>query len=520
MKKLFFIAAALFAALTIHAEMVSVDLSNPSVILDRGTATFSYAENVLTVNWEVTDTWGAAGIELPLNNLMDIHSISFEYIGDGAVIGLIPYVRDIDGIRWWDAASWSSLEVTEWTPVTVVPNTDLWDGPQHGYGDKAFNKLGFIANPENPTSGVFQLRNITITYGETAPPAGSDTLRYNGEILPRISAFTREQCGTVGNINVDEVSGIACSRTTPGYIWMESDNYGTHIVATTEQGQQKVMQVNLNTNGYGIRYWDWEDLCGGIYDGKNYLFIGAFGDNNEEDDFYSIVYFEEPVITEGGETTITPSQIQFQYPDGRSHNCEALMYDNVEQMLYIITKVYYDVCKVYSLPMSLTYGDAPQTLTHVCDLGVRSDIGFNEKGVQCLGFHLVTAADISPDGKYILIKNHNNITGYAEYSWVLYWERQEGESVADAVKRQPSVLDCYEYEWQGEAICWLDDDVFYTTSDSDMGSNPPIYKYTRVQGWGVQNIASEKERKVVMIDHILYVQTPKGLYTVDGRKVQ
>ena len=520
MKKLFFLATVLFAALSMQAEMITVDLTNPSVIFENGSATPAYADGELTVNWEVTVGWGVAGVELALSDLMDVYSISFEYMGDGAEIGLIPYIRDVDGIRWWDNSSWSSLAATEWTSMTIVPNTDLWDGPTYAYGEKAFNKIGFIANPSTAVTGVFKLRNIVISYGEMAPPAGSDTLVYNGEILPRISAFTREQCGTVGNINIDEVSGIACSRVTPGYLWMESDNYGTHIVATTEQGQQKVMQVNLNTNGYGIRYWDWEDLCGGVYEGKNYLFIGAFGDNDEEDDFYSIVYFEEPAITEGGETTITPKQIQYQYPDGKSHNCEALMYDNVEKVLYIITKVYYDVCKVYSLPMSLNYGDAPQTLTHVCDLGVRSDIGFNDKGVQCLGFHLVTAADISPDGKYILIKNHNNITGYAEYSWVLYWERQEGESVADAVKRQPSVLDCYEYEWQGEAICWLDDDVFYTTSDSDMGSNPPIYKYTRVQGWGVQNIASEKERKVVMIDHILYVQTPKGLYTVDGRKVQ
>ena len=317
---------------------------------------------------------------------------------------------------------------------------------------------------------------------------------------------------------MDEVSGIACSRVTPGYIWMESDNFGTHVIATDEQGQHKYMQVNLNTQGYDIRYWDWEDLCGGVYEGKNYIFIGAFGDNKEEDDFYSIVFFEEPEIIDGGEMTLTPNQIQFVYPDGKSHNCESMMYDNVEQMLYIVTKVYYDVCQVYSLPMSLNYGTEAQTLTYVCDLGLKSDIGFNDGGIQCRGFHLATAADISPDGKYILIKNHNNIEGEADYSWILYWERQEGESIADVVKRQPVVLDCYEHEWQGEAICWLNDDVFYTTSDSD--GEPPIYKYTRVEGWGVQNVAEDITNKLIMIGKMLYVRTQNGLYTLDGRKVQ
>ena len=211
-----------------------------------------------------------------------------------------------------------------------------------------------------------------------------------------------------------------------------------------------------------------------MYNGKNYLFIGAFGDNNEERNDYCIVWFEEPEIT-GGQINITPSRINFQYPEGKKHNAEAIMYDNVEQMLYVITKVYYDVCQVFKLPFRTDYGSTKQTLEYVCDLGVKADLGEGSKPDK--GFHLVTAADITPDGKYILIKNQNNTN--ADYSWILLWERQEGESVADALKRQPQPLKCYEVEWQGEAICWKDNDTFFTTSDSDQGERPPLYKYTR-----------------------------------------
>ena len=297
-------------------------------------------------------------------------------------------------------------------------------------------------------------------------------LTYNGVELAWNTEFERT---LVDYLNPDavipEVSGIACSRVTPGYIWMQSDEIQDYLIATDETGQTRYAKVQFPGENY---LWDWEDLCGGVYNGKNYLFIGAFGDNNEERNDYCIVWFEEPEIT-GGQINITPSRINFQYPEGKKHNAEAIMYDNVEQMLYVITKVYYDVCQVFKLPFRTDYGSTKQTLEYVCDLGVKADLGEGSKPDK--GFHLVTAADITPDGKYILIKNQNNTN--ADYSWILLWERQEGESVADALKRQPQPLKCYEVEWQGEAICWKDNDTFFTTSDSDQGERPPLYKYTR-----------------------------------------
>ena len=353
---------------------------------------------------------------------------------------------------------------------------------------------------------------ITAVSCNAAPP-----LTYNGEVLEWNYSWRKQQCGTLDiKENIIEVSGIACSRVTPGYIWMQSDETVKYIIATDETGEKRACKVKFDKS---IR-WDWEDMSGGVYNDVNYLFIGAFGDNEETDGNYSIVYFEEPAIDPENqpEITITPRNIKYVYPDGKKHNNEALMYDNREQMIYIITKVYYDVCQVFRIPFRLDYGDETQTLEYVCDLGVKSDLGEGSKPYK--GFHLVTGADISPDGKYILIKNHNNIV--ATYCWVLYWVRQDGESVADAVKRQPQPIKAYNtYEWQGEAICWLDDDTFYTTSDADDG-NPPIYKFTRKWGEDIENAqsAEAKANHLVMIDNTLYVRSNNQLYTLDGRKVQ
>ena len=192
------------------------------------------------------------------------------------------------------------------------------------------------------------------------------------------------------------------------------------------------------------------------------------------------------------------------------------MYDSIEQMIYIITKKYYQPCKVYRLPFRLDYGNEVQKLEYVCDLGIQSDLGEGPNPSQ--GFHLVTAADISPNGKYILIKNHNNIS--AVFSWTLIWERDGNESITETLKRQPEVIGCYQYESQGEAICWLDNHVFYTTSDAD-GWNPPIYLYYQSYPEGIENVADQKKTKELVLEgNILYIRTQEGLFTLDGRRAR
>ncbi len=334
---------------------------------------------------------------------------------------------------------------------------------------------------------------------------------YNGDTLDFNDDFVRTTSGYLKTASVlPEISGIACSRVTPGYIWMESDDY-RNVVATDEKGTMAYLKLsfsNLPSRN------DWEDMCGGVYNDKNYLFIGAFGDNNATKGNYHIFYFEEPEINAGTTTvnkTIEASYIKFQYPDGL-HNAEAIMYDNIEQTIYIITKIYYDVCCVYSLPMSFDYGDEVQTLTKVCELGVKADLGADGQH----GFHLVTAADISPDGSLILIKNHNN--NLPSLSVTLLWKRNGEESISETLKRQPENMACYKEEWQGEAICWLDTTTFYTTSDEDEG-NPPIYKYVSRSATSLDYLpaANSSGYQLVIVNGNLCIRQKEHLYSLQGQ---
>ena len=531
MKKMYLFAVAMCAAMTISAAVVDIDMSKAQSTSTAGSATLAYDEATgeLTVNWIVNSGWEVTGVNIPLRSISGIIGIQAEYQGDGAEVDLLHYLVDEQGNYWWQANGGVGLESTEWQSVSFTPNTPLWCTPTYEFGASPMLGLRFVANPAEPTTGTFKLRNVKlITSGEGGeiinPEGQSLPLTYYGEVLPINTEFERIMIGQVGkNIGIPEVSGIACSRVTPGYIWMQSDetdkDTNPFIVATDETGSVLGAKVSFDK----VYRWDWEDMCGGVYNGKNYLFIGGFGDNNHTDGEYCIIYFEEPAIDPAHpNVSVAAKRIKFEYPDHQKHNCESMMYDNIEQKLYIVTKVYDNVNQVFSLPFRLDYGDTQQTLTYVCDLGITSDIGEGEySGAihRYKGFHLATAADISPDGKYILIKNHNNYV--AIYSWVLLWERQDGETIEQTLKnRQPQVIDCYEYEWQGEAIAWRDNLTFYTTSDSDIASEPPIYKYTRQAGEGFEMVNDgAKKNRIICMDNVLYLQTERGLFTLDGKQI-
>jgi hypothetical protein len=285
-------------------------------------------------------------------------------------------------------------------------------------------------------------------------------INYNGTSLQENNEFTRTECGTAFKDVLPEISGLACSRTTPGYLWTHGDeNTGSNkkIIAINPNAQSKndelVMTVNISGDPGRD---DWEDIATGVYGNTNYVFVGAFGDNNLKfNDNYYIYYFEEPAISSGTQT-VAVNYIRFGYPDNQPHNTETLMYDNVEQMFYIVDKVKSGICHLYKLPFSTTYGTGVQRLTEVCALGNGSK------------FNYCTGGDITPDGQWMAIKSK---------PYVLLWERQGSESLSQTAQRNPVQVMAYKEEEQGESLAWFNDSIFYTTSDSK--SNTPIYKYVR-----------------------------------------
>lgn len=283
----------------------------------------------------------------------------------------------------------------------------------------------------------------------------ADGISYDGTKLTLCEDFTRTECGTMSKNTMKETSGMACSRQTPGYLWALGDeNTGDNrkIVAVTPSG---ALTMTAKITSSGSDRDDWEDIATGVYNGQNYLFIGAIGDNNcQFNDAYYIYYVAEPAIA-SGTVTLNVNYIRFGYPDNQAHNTETLMYDNIEQRFYIADKVD-GVCHLYYLPFRTDYGTSVQRLTEVCALGNGSK------------FKEATGGDITPDGKWMAIKNEK---------YVLLWERQGTESLTVTAQRRPEQIAAYEEETQGESLAWADPTTFYTTSDAK--KDTPMYRYVR-----------------------------------------
>ena len=282
------------------------------------------------------------------------------------------------------------------------------------------------------------------------------------------STFVRERVGTAYGKDLAEISGMVCSRVTPGYLWVQGDD-SYKVRAMTPEGKFSTT-IRLHDS-----YRDWEGLSGGVYNDTNYLFVGVFGDNDlRYKDKYYIYYFEEPEVVDG-EVKVEKKILHFGYPDGKAHNAEVIMYDNIENKIYIVDKwnTFNSTGMVYSLPFSSEMNlDTMHVLTEECQLGGSNM--YVAVGDVAVLVQNPTGGDITPDGKTIMIKNER---------FMLIWEREmvdgQLESVGTTLARMPKQVTAYKKEPQGEAIAWLDNTTCYTTSDVYSDGSAPIWKYTR-----------------------------------------
>lgn len=257
--------------------------------------------------------------------------------------------------------------------------------------------------------------------------------------------------GTVEHDEITEASGLVASRRTPGVFWTHNDSGDTtRIFALSSQGLNRGVWILA-----GVTARDWEDIAigPGPVDSLDYLYIGEIGDNNGAYDAIRIYRVAEPAVSAGatGGTLDGVAVITCRYPDG-PRDAEALFVDPTDGRIYIVTKREASV-RLYRLPQSAEHGDTV-TLEHLATLD---------------SLTLITAGDISADGGEIVLKN---------YFEVYYWQRGEGESVAEALKREPQRLP-YTIEPQGEAIAW-GERGYYTVSEEFQGIPAAITLYRRL----------------------------------------
>lgn len=185
--------------------------------------------------------------------------------------------------------------------------------------------------------------------------------------------------------DLNESSGVCVAAS--GEVWSHNDSGDTpRLFAFNRQGQ-RVAECQVK----GARAADWEDICSFELDGKHYFAIGDVGDNLARRESVQIYVVEQPHPDQLSENTFdleSLCRIEVSYPQG-ALNCEALAFDPLTRSFVLVSKQTLH-CQFYRVPIQ----------DFLRDRAVRA-----EEGPRLL-VPMVTGADISPDGKRLVLSTY------------------------------------------------------------------------------------------------------------------
>ncbi|MBI3219155.1 MAG: hypothetical protein HYZ44_06565 [Bacteroidetes bacterium] len=257
-----------------------------------------------------------------------------------------------------------------------------------------------------------------------------------------------QSLGTLSE-KLHEASGLVESIQHPNNFWMLNDSGNPAEVFLVDRKAQTKMVCKLK----GIANRDFESIAigRGKDSTKTYVYAGDIGDNNAQYDVKLVYVFEEPTDVSSAEVTITNfDTLQIVLPDGK-RDSEAMMTDPISYDLYLFSKRE-DSIRLYRVKYPFAKGK------------------ITAEKLTTLNFHNIVAADMSVDGKEVLIKN---------YEAIYYWKNENGEPLEKLLQRKPSVLP-YDPERQGESIAWArDGSGYYTVSEKVDGELGKLLFYQR-----------------------------------------
>ena len=236
-------------------------------------------------------------------------------------------------------------------------------------------------------------------------------------LAPKVDLLAR-----LDDPRISESSGLAASPSRPG-VWYTHNDSGDRARFFRFGEDGRVTGTFQLTDARAI---DWEDMAAARIAGKPRLYLADIGDNASRRAEIQVYSVAEP---EGvGRSLGSVQTFRIRYPDG-AHDCEAFFVQPGTGAFWLITKARQGVPAAYVVrrPRAGTL----QTAEKVADLSLPVPAGM---------FGLITAADVSPDGRKVAIRTYGRV--------LLFQVRGRFE---DWVRTEPVVLPS-PAEFQGEAI--------------------------------------------------------------------
>lgn len=270
----------------------------------------------------------------------------------------------------------------------------------------------------------------------------------------------------VADPRIVEASGIAASRRNPGCYYIHNDSGDVPRVFVIDRTGRVQLEIRLA----GAKAVDYEDisLAPGEQPGTFDVCVADIGDSNACRKNVMIYRFPEPTLPEPdgatGQATgssslveVRPTAYTVRYAEGPG-DAEAFCVHPRTGDGYILTKRLDGRSVVYKLPAPWNPREE-MLLRQVCTVELPASI---------IGLgRVVTAADISPDGRRLAVRCYVN-----GWEWRLP-SGADGTGFDRIFAAQPVELNL-PGEPQGEALCYSPDGAAFLTISE--GKSPTIYE--------------------------------------------
>ncbi len=190
--------------------------------------------------------------------------------------------------------------------------------------------------------------------------------------------------------SINESSGLGASPSQKG-VWYTHNDSGdkARFFRFTEKGE-----VTGEFLLKGVKAFDWEDMATARVRGENWIYLGDIGDNARIRKSVIVYRVKEPKAKEKSKTLERFDTWTIQYPDA-AHDCEALMVHPSTGDIWLVTKDRGEGTLIYRVKSPK--GNKVITAEKMGSITIP---------FAGLGAKMVTAGDISPDGKWVAIRSY------------------------------------------------------------------------------------------------------------------
>jgi len=284
-------------------------------------------------------------------------------------------------------------------------------------------------------------------------PAAASAENPSGPVL---TILEPNRVGKIVNPALDELSGLAFSRSGQEVLWAVNDRGNKPLLHAIGTDGADLGAIRIK-NG---RNHDWEDVAAFKLGATAYLLVADIGDNHSRRKSCLLYVIKEPAVpAEGFKHRIIvniSAQIRFTYEDG-PRDCEAVAVDSGNKKILIVSKRTLPPV-LYELPLDMSRKKVTLTARRLTSLS---------------NLVLPTAMDISPQ---------NDMAVVLTYKHAYLYMRLADEGWANAFSRSPHLLKFKALEQQ-EAVCFSRDArALYLSSEGryaplirlNMGTAPSI----------------------------------------------